>query len=123
MAQVIRETKVIDTDGRKPVVAERTPGSIAAQIIYMIGSVIVALLTLRLILAMLGANASNAFANFIYSITLPLVAPFFGLFNYRVQYGVGRFEFETLIAIIVYTLLAWFVVRMLSIGRGVDTDV
>lgn len=117
MAQVIRETRIVDTDDNRPAVTERSPRSIAAQIIYLIGSVIVALLTLRFILAMLGASASNTFANFIYNITLPLVAPFFGLFNYRVQYGVGRFEFETLIAIVVYVFIAWLLVRALSIGR------
>ncbi len=124
MAQVIRETRVIDTDDARPTPSASEPRSVAAQLIYLISGVITALLVMRLILALLGANTANAFAQFIYSVTLPLVAPFFGLFNYRVQYGVSRFEFETIIAIVVYGFVAWLLVRLLSLGRNdIDSEV
>jgi hypothetical protein len=119
MAHVIRETRVFDDRRRDDSdIYERTPRSTIAQIVYLLSGIITGLLTIRIVLALLGANASNLFASFIYNITVPLVAPFFGLFNYRVQYGVVRFEFETLVAIIVYALLAWVIVRFLSIGRS-----
>jgi hypothetical protein len=117
MAQVIRETRIFNTDETTPQTVESSPRSVLAQIIYLIAGIIEALLTLRLILALLGANSANAFAHFIYSVTLPLVAPFFGLFNYQVHYGVVRFEFETVIAMVVYALIAWLLVRLLTIGR------
>lgn len=124
MAQVIRETRVIDTDDARPTPSAAEPRSVAAQLVYLISGVITALLVMRLILTLLGANTGNAFAHFIYSVTLPLVAPFFGLFNYRVQYGVSRFEFETIIAMVVYGFIAWLLVRLLGIGRNdIDSQV
>jgi hypothetical protein len=116
MAEVVRETRVVDED--RGAVDTRSPLSFVARIVYLISGIITTLLALRFILVLLGANPDNGFANFIYSLSQPLVAPFFGLFNYTANLGVARFEFETLIAIIVYSLLAWIIVRILSIGSS-----
>jgi hypothetical protein len=65
----------------------------------------------------LGANQENAFANLIDSITYPFVAPFFGLFGYTMQYGVARLEVETIVAIVVYSLVGYGITRLVSINR------
>lgn len=90
--------------------------NIIASIVSLIGGLIVTLLGLRFILALLGANPGNAFASFIYTNSHPFVAPFFGLFNYQGQLGVGRFEFETLIAVIFWAIATWILVRVLTIA-------
>jgi len=47
-----------------------------------------------------------------------LVAPFFGLFGYTFQYGVARVEIETLVAIVVYSLIGYGIGRLLAVGHS-----
>jgi hypothetical protein len=118
MAHVYREVKqttVRDPDIVAPTVVH-SGVNLAARVVSLIGGVIVGLLSLRFILSLLGANPGNAFASFVYSISHPFVAPFFGLFNYREQIGVVRFEFETLIAIAFWSFVTWMIVRLVTIG-------
>jgi hypothetical protein len=90
--------------------------NVAARVVYLLGGILLALLGIRFLLMLLGANRGNGFTDFIYSVTHPFVAPFFGLFNYQEQFGVHRFEFETLIAIIVYALVIWALARLVTLG-------
>src|SRR5581483_4500799 len=69
-----------------------TTAVLVARIIWFIAGVLLVLLAFRFVLALLGANASNGFANFIYTTSHPFVAPFFSLFGYNLHYGVSRFE-------------------------------
>lgn len=121
MAHVYREVHRTAVDSPRVVDEVRTTDGlgVAAQVVYFLGGIITAILGLRFVLSLLGANRGNAFASFIYNISHPFVAPFFGLFNYQEQIGVVRFEFETLIAILFWAFVTWMVVRLLSIGsRG-----
>jgi YggT family protein len=116
MAQVIRETRIDDNVDRNEVAT--SPTGMVARIVYLISGIITTLLAIRFILVLLGANPANAFANLIYSVTRPLVAPFFGLFNYDATLGIARFEFETLVAMVVYMFVAWVIVRLVTLNRG-----
>jgi YggT family protein len=73
-------------------------------------------LGIRFLLRLLAANPGNGFADFVYTVTHPFVAPFFGLFNYREQFGASRFEFETLIAILVYALVIAVLARLATLS-------
>lgn len=88
-----------------------------ARIITFITGVLLILLAFRFVLALLGANPNNAFANFIYSVSHPFVAPFFSLFGYRLQYGVSRFEVYTLVAMAVYAVIGWLLARLVTLDR------
>lgn len=90
--------------------------SIAERVVYLVGGIIISLLALRFLLSLLGANRGNAFADFIYDTSHPFVSPFFGLFNYEEQFGTSRFEYETLIAIVVYVIIIAIVARLVTIG-------
>ena len=91
---------------------------LAARIVWFIDGVITVLLAFRFILSLLGANTTNAFANFIYSVSHPLVSPFFSLFSYNnIQYGTSRFEVYTLVAIVVYAVIAWGITYLLTLNR------
>ncbi len=118
MAHVYREVRqrsvVRDSDA-----ASRNADYVAntaARIVSLLGGIVMSLLTLRFILSLLGANRLNPFADFVYSVSHPFVAPFFGLFNYQEQFGIVRFEFETLIAIAFWGFLTWVIVRIITIG-------
>ena len=95
---------------------------VAKQIIWYVVSIIAALLLLRIILQLLGANQGNAFVDFIYGVSGFFAAPFFGMFSYHPSYGVSYFETSTLVAIIVYLLVGWGVSALFDIGRR-DSEV
>ncbi len=88
-----------------------------ARIFYFIGGLITALLGLRFLFALLGANPSNGFADFIYRTSEPLVAPFFGLFNYEPTLGQSHFELSTLVALLVYGIVFGLIGRLLEAGQ------
>jgi uncharacterized protein YggT (Ycf19 family) len=90
--------------------------TVLERLVYLVGGIIIALLAVRFLLSLLGANKGNGFADFIYSASHPFVAPFFGLFNYDEQIGVSRFEFETLVAIVVYAIVMAILARLVTIG-------
>lgn len=93
-----------------------------ARIISVIGGIITSLLALRFVFMLLGANNTNAIVNFVYSASYPFVAPFFGMFSYQPQFGVSRFEFETLIAMLFWGLVTGLLVRLFG-GYGRRSDI
>src|SRR5581483_12087859 len=104
-----------------------------SQAIYLIFGIVEAVIVIRFILRLLGANAEAGFASFIYRISNPLVAPFLGLFG-APQINGMVLELEALVAIVVYGLVAWGLAKLawLLLGetrsgvrtrsRTVDTD-
>jgi hypothetical protein len=105
-----------DTAAVTPVAARPR---IISQVIWLAAGILLLLLGFRFVLALLGANPANSFANFIYTTSHPFVAPFFGLFHYNnIQYGVSRFEVYTLVAMAVYAAAAWILAYLGNIGRN-----
>ncbi len=91
----------------------------ATQVIWYVLGIIEALLAIRFILRLVGANAGAGFTDFIYTASHPLVAPFENVVrNIRVSGSV--FDWNTLIAMAVYWLLAWAVVRLFFINRPIS---
>lgn len=89
----------------------------AARVVWYIAGILLGILAIRFLLALLGANPANAFANFIYTISYPFVAPFFSLFSYNYRYGVSQFESYTLVAMAVYALIAYAIARLITLNR------
>ena len=116
-----------------PYAQRRGMSSKVSQAIYLIFGVVEALLAIRFVLKLLGANPEAGFASFIYRISAPLVAPFVGLFGTPQLNGMVL-ELEALVAIVVYGLVAWGLAKLawLLLGetrsgvrtrsRTVDTD-
>jgi hypothetical protein len=81
-----------------------------------------ALLVIRFVLKALAANAEAGFAQLIYAVTGLLVAPFMGLFGTPQAASGAVLELHTLIAMVIYAVIAWLVVRgaglMLGEGRS-----
>ena len=72
------------------------------------------LLALRFGLKLIGANPASGFAVFMYGLTGLFTAPFTGLVSTWVS-GVIVLEVTTLIAMAIYALLFWGVVRLIPI--------
>lgn len=113
-------TRRVDERVVDPVEEGEHKRNVAVRVVWFIAGVINALLAIRFVLALLGANPASGFVNFIYDITYPLVAPFFGVFGYNAVLGNARFEFYTLLAMLIYSLLAFGIARLLTITRRDD---
>jgi uncharacterized protein YggT (Ycf19 family) len=115
----VHETSVrsVDADGTSRVERTVTPSPLGVirNVIYVIFYALEALLFIRFLLSLFGANRLNGFANFVYNVTAPFVAPFRGLFgvNGVIGNGLGRFEYETIIAMLVYGILATIILMLL----------
>jgi len=90
------------------------------RVIYYVLGVIEVLLGARLLFRLLGANASGGFISFIYSLTKVLVAPFAFIFSAAVTDGLETkavLEPGTIIAMVVYAIIAWGIVKLITIMR------
>ena len=83
------------------------------QVIWYIVGIINIILALRLVFSLLGARTTG-FADFLYSVSDPLVAPFRGIFP-AVQASGSYFDTAALVAIVVYTLIAWALAALLDL--------
>jgi hypothetical protein len=116
------EKTVTDVDGaqveqRSVTQTTRVPGVVMAQrVIWFVVGLINILLITRFILLLLGANNDAGFVTFIYNITAPFVAPFVGIFG-EPTYGQFMLEWSSLLAITVYSLIAWGIVKLITLSN------
>ena len=115
--EVVRTTEEPAVTDRRVVREDGASRSVVAErVVWYVTGVIIALLALRLILQLLGANQGNAFVDLVYGLSGVFAAPFFGMFSYEPSYGVSFFEVSTLVAILIYALLGWGVARLFTLG-------
>jgi hypothetical protein len=74
----------------------------------------------RLILKLLAANPTAGFSSLIYNISYPFIAPFQTVFSVS-QVAGSIFEWTTLLAMLVYGLIAWGIVKLFSMSKTVST--
>lgn len=84
------------------------------QFIYILLGVLDALLIIRFALKLLAANPDAGFSSFIYGVTQSFVEPFQGVFPSPATHA-SVLEVATLLAIIVYALVAWLVVNLVEL--------
>ncbi len=99
------------------------PGGMAVlrNVIYILLATLIGLLAIRLMLSLGNANRTNDFADLIYTLTGPFVAPFRGLFSIDTAIGGGaRFEYEAVVAMIVYALIGWVILQLLRAPERTD---
>lgn len=95
--------------------AERRLGLFqVTRITWSILGLLEVLLGLRFMLKLIAANPESGFAAFVYWITAPLLAPFTGLIGTPMSGGM-ILEATTLIAMGVYALIFWGIVRAIQI--------
>src|SRR5687767_9066488 len=91
------------------------------QVVWYILYEVEALLLFRFFLRLLGANSGAGFTSFIYDVTFPFVAPFLNVFGITRGVEGSVFEWTTLLAMMVYWLIAAAIVRLFVMGRSVST--
>jgi YggT family protein len=84
-------------------------------IYYLVGALEL-LLLLRFVLCLSGANPDNQVASAIYRLSYPFYSPFSTLFGSpECAAGVPVFDVNLLVAMAVYSLLTWLVVKLLRL--------
>lgn len=93
------------------------------QIVWYLLGFLEILLAFRFVLKLLGANAEAGFTSFIYRVTYIFTAPFISVFGTtKVAGATGNiFEWTTLLAMFVYWIIAFGIVKLFLIGKTVST--
>lgn len=118
------EVQGAPTIGAKPINAKAVVSPIrvrfrSSQIVWYILGLIEILLVFRFVLKFIGANESAGFTQFIYTISFPFAGPFETILNAS-QVNASVFEWSLLIAMIVYALIAWGIVKLLVMSKPVS---
>ena len=95
--------------------------TLGKRVTYYVLGVIETLLAFRLVLKLLGANPNSGFVSFIYSVTHVFLIPFEAIFSPAVTEGLettGVLEPATIVAMVVYAVIAMGVIRLISVIRG-----
>jgi uncharacterized protein YggT (Ycf19 family) len=107
--EIVREREVLIA----PTVTPATHARLI-QLVYLVFGVVESLIGLRVVLKLLAANPEAGFARFIYDLTAPLVALFRGIFSSPQSDG-SVLELSSLLAIAIYALVAYLIVRIIEI--------
>ena len=93
-------------------------GLVAQRVVWYVVGVILALVAIRVVLLLLGANRENAFVDFIYGLSGVFAAPFYGIFSYEPSYGISTLEISSLVAMAVYALVGWGIAKLFTLGSN-----
>lgn len=99
--------------------SEDTRSTLSNGVWYLVGIVEV-LLAFRFVLKLFGANPNSGFTDFIYSVSGVFSAPFRGIFSTPTTEGditTGVFETSTVVAMVVYALVGWGLVKLVTLSQ------
>jgi len=129
MTEIVKETVTTQQNNASPVVNSEeksikhqasTPQTIAYLVYFFFGALEV-FLAFRLLFKLAGANLGSAFVGLIYGVTGIFILPFQGIFHQGYTQGLETtsiLEPSTLVAIVVYAVLAWGIVKLLRVLSG-----
>ena len=126
MAEIIKESVTTQNEGQKAAVTTETKrvatsSQTVEYLVYFIFGALEILLTFRLVLKLMGASTASAFVGLIYGLSRIFILPFEGIFRRGTAQGIETtavLEPSTLVAIIVYAVLAWGTVKLVRILSG-----
>src|SRR3989338_6928846 len=126
MAEIVKESVTTQNEGPKAAVTTETKRVATSSqtieyLVYFFFGALEILLAFRLVLKLSGASISSAFVGLIYGLTGIFILPFEGIFRRGFAKGIETtsiLEPSTLVAIIVYAVLAWGIVKLLRILSG-----
>ena len=126
MAEILKETVTTQNEGPQAAVTTETKSVATSSLkieylIYFAFGVLEILLAFRLVLKLMGASVTSGFVRFIYSLTGVFILPFEGIFRRGFTQGIETtsvLEPSTLVALIVYAVLVWGIVKLTRIFSG-----
>lgn len=127
MAEIIEETIV--TKGvvkNNPAISRATDNQTTEYIVYFLFGVLESALAFRILFKLAGASVNSSFVRFIYGLSGMFMLPFEGIFRRGFAQGIETtavIEPSSLVAVLVYAVLSWGVVRIIRIlSREVQVD-
>jgi uncharacterized protein YggT (Ycf19 family) len=101
----------------RPAAVAASPLAPIRRLIWLLFSVLIALIAIRFVFLALGANEGNAIVDAIYGITEPFVAPFRGIFSFDEVRPIGTsvIDVAALVAIVGWALVAAVIGAILRI--------
>ena len=124
MAEIIRETVTTEENTVEPERVVRVRNSSTqtfGYLVYFLFAVLEVLLVFRVFLKLSGASIASEFVGLVYGLTGIFILPFEGIFRRGFAEGVETtsvFEPSSVIAIVVYAVVALGIVRLIAIlGR------
>ncbi|MEI8061781.1 MAG: YggT family protein [bacterium] len=91
------------------------------QIVWYVLGIIEVLLAFRFVLKLLGANPAAGFTSFVYGITYVFANPFLSVFRSSQIVTGSIFEWTSLLAMVVYWIIATAIVNLFFMGKTVST--
>lgn len=107
----VRRQRVVEDEGAQ----RRNTIARVNQIIWIIFGIIIGLIIFRIVLRLIVANPEATFAQFVYSVTDIFLWPFFGLTATPTTTTGVAFEISSVIAVVVYTLVAWVLTLLVRV--------
>ena len=129
MTEIVKETvttgstspNTVNVVSRSPVEVPASETQTVEYLIYYLLGALEILLAFRLILKLTGASISSGFVSMIYGLSNIFIWPFEGIFRRGFAPGVETtavLEPATLVALIVYAIVAWGIVKLVRIASG-----
>jgi YggT family protein len=116
LQQNIEQNQEINLREKQRSIAAANQNSTTARIVnisYFMFGVLELLLLLRVLLHLIGANPANGFAAIVNGLSFPFVVLFSNLVQNPALSTTATLEITTIIAMVVYAILAWLVGRMI----------
>ena len=102
-----------------PTPAERATGNLdrAKKGVWLLFAILTGLIAIRTLLILLGADMKLGFGMLVHSVTQPFDLPFLMLFGEQTKATsqTPMIEVGSLVAIVVYILLAWVITKLLEL--------
>ncbi|MGD0574008.1 MAG: YggT family protein [Anaerolineales bacterium] len=105
-------TSEVQTTQREPERERRIFTFKATQLVWLLFGILEALIALRVVLMLIGANPASPIAVIVYGFTGFFLYPFTGLMG-TLTAGSSVLEISTLIAMVVYALIGWALERLI----------
>ena len=131
MAEIVKETVTSQGNTVNPVVNTTTKSTAVKStasntqtieyLIYFLFGALEILLAFRFILKLTGASIASGFVSFIYGLSGIFILPFEGIFRRGTAQGIETtaiLEPSTLVALVVYSILAWGIIKLIRIVSG-----
>ncbi len=126
MSEIVKESVTTQNEGPREAITTETKRLATSfqtieYLVYFFFGALEILLAFRLVLKLTGASIASSFVGLIYGLTGSFILPFEGMFRKGYTQGVETtsvLEPATLVAIVVYAVLAWGIVKLIRIFSG-----
>ena len=126
MTEIRKETITTQNEGPKAAVTTETKRVATSSqtieyLIYFLFGILEVLLVFRLVFKLAGASTASSFVSLIYGLTRIFILPFEGIFRRGYAQGVETtsvLEPSTLVAMVVYAVLVWGIIKLVRILSG-----